>query len=217
MSPDPAPRAADPADRVVARPAPATARGRRTRAAIVDAAAGLMQRRGIAATSLDDVLSASHTGKSQLYHYFGDKQDLVLAVIDRQLERVLAAQPALAPGGDDDLCAWARDLLEMHQGDGGPFGCPLGVLSGQVDDDPVLRQRQNEAFGVWQDRIADLLRRAQNGRRLDPDADPDELALAVLATLQGGLMLARLRRDPRALEVALATATEHVSTRRVPS
>lgn len=37
---------------------PATAHGRRTRAAIVDAAAQMMYQKGVAATSLDDILAA---------------------------------------------------------------------------------------------------------------------------------------------------------------
>ncbi|AWG69333.1 TetR/AcrR family transcriptional regulator [Mycobacteroides abscessus] len=75
---------------------PATAHGRRTRAAIVDAAAQMMYQKGVAATSLDDILAASSTGKSQLYHYFKDRSDLVKAVVERQTELVLAAQPTLS-------------------------------------------------------------------------------------------------------------------------
>ncbi|WP_237096986.1 TetR/AcrR family transcriptional regulator, partial [Mycobacteroides abscessus] len=57
---------------------PATAHGRRTRAAIIDAAAQMMYQKGVAATSLDDILAASSTGKSQLYHYFKDRSELVV-------------------------------------------------------------------------------------------------------------------------------------------
>ena len=72
-----------------AKPPPATERGRRARADIADAAV-LVYQRGVRATSLDDVLAAAGCGKSQLYHYFDDKADLVGAVVDRQLEFVLA-------------------------------------------------------------------------------------------------------------------------------
>src|SRR5271154_2775552 len=72
-----------------------TARGMATRARIVDAAANLMRARGVSNTSLDAVLAASNASKSQLYHYFADKDGLVLAVVERQAERVLAAQEAL--------------------------------------------------------------------------------------------------------------------------
>jgi AcrR family transcriptional regulator len=47
---------------------------------------------GVERTSLDDVMAASGVSKSQLYHYFADKDALVLEVIARQTERVLDAQ-----------------------------------------------------------------------------------------------------------------------------
>ncbi|GLZ45564.1 putative transcriptional regulator, TetR family protein [Actinomycetospora sp. NBRC 106375] len=186
---------------------PPTARGRRTRDAIVDAAADLMHERGIAATGVGDVLAASGTGKSQLYHYFGGKSDLVLAVIDRQLERVLAAQPAL---DGDDVRAWARSLFELHRDGGGPFACPLGVFSGQVDAEPRWREHQAAAFARWQDRIAALLAAGQRDGTVDATRDAGDMAVAVLAAVQGGLMLARLHRDLHVLCLALGAAVDHV-------
>ncbi|WP_328301777.1 TetR/AcrR family transcriptional regulator [Actinomycetospora sp. NBC_00405] len=200
---------------------PPTARGRRTREAIVDAAADLMHERGIAATGVGDVLKVSGTGKSQLYHYFDGKSDLVLAVIDRQLERVLAAQPALDPATldqaarEDDVHAWAASLLELHRDGGGPFACPLGVFSGQVDAEPRWREYQAAAFRQWQERITALLARGQAQGVVDPARDAGEMAVAVLAAVQGGLMLARLHRDLQVLSLALGAAVDHVRPRPV--
>ena len=173
---------------------------------MVEAAAALMQARGIAATGVNDVLAATGTGKSQLYHHFGGKQGLVLAVIDHQLARVLAAQPRLAPGTDGDVRAWADDLLAVHRGGDGPLSCPLGVLSGQVDDDPVLREHQAAAFGRWRDGLARLVRAGRDRGLVTAAGDPAELAGVLLAAVQGGLMLARLARDVRPLEIALDAA-----------
>lgn len=199
---------------------PPTVRGRRTREAIVDAAAGLMEARGIGATGVGDVLRVSGTGKSQLYHYFRGKRDLVLAVIDRQLEKVLAAQPALGePTGEepgDEVRAWAASIYELHRDGGGPFACPLGVLSGQVDDDPAWREHQAAAFAQWERRIAALLVRGQrDGGGVDPSRDAGEMAVAVLAAVQGGLMLARVHRDLHVLALALDAAVDHVRPRSV--
>jgi TetR/AcrR family transcriptional repressor of nem operon len=66
-----------------------TARGAKTRARIVGAAAELMYIRGVGATTLDDVLAASGVSKSQLYHHFDGKDALVRAVIDHMGERVI--------------------------------------------------------------------------------------------------------------------------------
>src|SRR5712692_11410478 len=76
--------------------APHTNRGRKTRARIVAVAADLSGDRGVRATGLDDIIASAGVSKSQLYHYFASKDELVRAVVSRQTERVLAAQmPAL--------------------------------------------------------------------------------------------------------------------------
>src|SRR5689334_13664134 len=69
-----------------------TKRGAATRARIIEGAADLMYERGVAGTSLDDIMAATGTSKSQLYHYFADKDALVLDVIRSQLARTIAGQ-----------------------------------------------------------------------------------------------------------------------------
>src|SRR5258708_38324847 len=49
---------------------PKTGRGRASRERIVERAAELFAERGIAATSVDEVLAAAGAGKGQFYHYF---------------------------------------------------------------------------------------------------------------------------------------------------
>jgi len=76
---------------------PTTRKGRATRDRIVDAACDLVFERGVAGLNLDEVREATDTSKSQLYHYFKDKSDLIKAVVDRQAERVLDVhRPELA-------------------------------------------------------------------------------------------------------------------------
>src|SRR3954464_5771976 len=68
---------------------PRTTKGRATRERIVEAACDLVFEHGVATLNLDDVRRVTGTSKSQLYHYFDDKSDLVHAVVVRQGERVL--------------------------------------------------------------------------------------------------------------------------------
>jgi AcrR family transcriptional regulator len=82
---------------------PKTRRGQASRERIIASAADLVGERGVDGTSLDDVLATAGASKSQLYHYFRDKGDLVRAVVARQTERVLASQMPLL----DELDSWA--------------------------------------------------------------------------------------------------------------
>lgn len=196
-------------------PLPATAQGRRTRAAIIEAAAATMYQQGVAATSLDDVLAASGTGKSQLYHYFKDKSDLVAAVIERQTDMVLQAQPALMQiDSMAGLDRWAQGILASHEVPGGPFACPLGTMAAELKNDPAYRGRIAAAFGRWQSLLAQGLIRMQARGQLGPREDPDRLAATLIAALQGGMLMGRLAQDPTVLrdtvELALADIRRRV-------
>lgn len=175
---------------------PATRRGRQTRAAIVDAAAALMYKNGVHATSLDDVLAASGTGKSQLYHYFSDKADLVRAVIDRQLELVLASQPALNHIDSwDGINRWASEIVDAHSAPGGPFACPLGTVAAELKNNDTYRPSLDAAFKEWEGRLERGLIAMKARGDLTAEADPGRLAVLTIAALQGGMLLARTHRN----------------------
>ena len=191
-----------------ARPLPATERGRRTRALIVDAAATLMYQRGVRATSLDDVLAAAGSGKSQMYHYFDDKADLVAAVIQRQLEFVLSnQQPALERADTwSGIDAWTDHIVRLHSLPGGPFACPLGTIAVELMNDEAFRPSLDAAFRDWEAPLARGLQAMKDGGELIDDADVPRLAATVIATLQGGLLMAHLRRDVTVLRDTLDSA-----------
>jgi AcrR family transcriptional regulator len=189
---------------------PATERGRRTRTAIVTAAAELMHRHGLAGPSMDDVLAASGTGKSQLYHYFDNRQDLAAAVLAHQFDRVLAAQPALLDPECADLRTWRDQVLVAHRASG--YGmCPLGAFVGQVDDEPELSKILAGLFDRWEGHLASLVSRARDEGRVRSDLDPEDAGRMLLAALEGGTILAHLHRHPadlkRSLDAAIAVLT----------
>lgn len=170
---------------------PRTANGRRRRKRIIDAAADLMYAQGAAATSVDEVLAVSGSGKSQLYHYFTDRRDLVRAVVARQSERVLANQPRLPTVRTwDDLCAWARDVAGIHATEAGPRPCPVGSIAAETRADPELRSAGAAAFEAWLEPLAAALAVLQGTGDVRTDADARTLAIRVLAALQGALLIA---------------------------
>src|SRR6202161_3314038 len=73
-------------------PRPWTRKGQQTRQRIVDAAASLIFRQGVAHTTIEDVRAAADVSSSQLYHYFEDKTALVWAVVDHQAETMAGGQ-----------------------------------------------------------------------------------------------------------------------------
>lgn len=195
-------------------PRPLTARGAATRSRIVDAAAALIYRHGVDRTSLDDVMAASGVSKSQLYHYFADKDALVLAVIDLQTERVLEAQQFHVSPLDSlpALKAW-RDAVVRLNKSVRYGGCPLGSLASELaNDDEAARQRLAAGFATWREGIEQGLVRMRARGDLADAADPHEIAVALLTAVQGGLLVARATRSNRALEIALDMAIDQVAS-----
>ena len=196
-----------------------TARGAATRARIVDAAAGLVFQGGVAATSLDAVLAASGTSKSQLYHYFDDKDDLVLAVIERQTAAVLAAQqPAL--GRVDSIAGlrgWRDLVVGLQRRRGCVGGCPIGSLASELAESERARDVLAESFASWESAFVEGLTAMRDRGELTADAQPTELATALMAALQGGLLLAQTTRSTRPLELALDMAIDHVAAKVRPA
>lgn len=159
---------------------------------------------------MDEVLAESGTGKSQLYHYFDDRQDLAVAVLHHQFELVMGAQPALHDAACDDLRRWRDEVLRAHW-DNGLGTCPLGVFVGQADHDPVLRATLIDLFVRWQGAIAGLVVRAKQTGRVRAEVDVDTAGRALLTALQGGTILAHLHGDPEPLARALADAIQLLS------
>src|ERR1700758_1015493 len=91
-----------------------TRKGRETRQRIVDAAAGLIFRQGVAQTTIEDVRAEADVSSSQLYHYFDDKPALVRAVVDHQADTAVGAQQMFDFSTLDGLRAW-RDFLVEQQ------------------------------------------------------------------------------------------------------
>lgn len=198
-------------------PATATAltvRGRATRERIVAAAATLIYKRGVAGTSLDDVRAVTATSKSQLYHYFADKSALVRAVIELQVEQVLKAQQPELDGADSmvGLRRWGDRVLALNGQD--VRGCPLGRLASELaDSDPAARAALTAGFARWQGRLAAGLGAMRKHGALDPDADPQALALGLLAAVQGGLLLAQAGCSVAPLRMALDLALDSIEAR----
>ena len=195
------------------RPRP-TVKGERTRARIVAAAARLIYERGVASTTLDDVKAAAGVSGSQLYHYFPDKDELVQAVISYQADVIADGQRQADFGTAERLRAWRDLVIAQARDDEGKGGCPLGSLAGQLaETDPDARALLAAGFTQWQAAIADGLRRLYQAGQLPDGTDPDALAVTLLATLQGGLLLAQVQRDPRPLETAVDTLLQLAATR----
>jgi TetR/AcrR family transcriptional repressor of nem operon len=190
---------------------PSTRRGRDTRRRIIAVAADLMYERGVSATSVEDVLAASGTGKSQFYHYFSGREELLAQVLDHQLGLLLEEQSSFPLDTWTGIQTWLQAFALRHETERGLRGCPLGsIVSEVLDHSDQLRRHGAHAFVRWESALADELLGLQGRGLLRRDADPAVLAEVTIAILQGGYLLSSTKREAAPLRNAAAAALAHL-------
>lgn len=187
-----------------------TEKGRATRARIVEVAAQQMFDHGVSGTSVEDVRRAALVSGSQIAHYFADKKSLISAVVEYQADALcdLATAPEVGPLDSwESLQRWTQltvARLEEHEARG---GCGLGSLAGELAEaDDEIRGQINAAYVRWGAVITGGLRSMHQRGDLRPDADPERLAIVLMAANQGGALLSKASRTSAPLRTALDSA-----------
>ncbi|MDN4649311.1 TetR/AcrR family transcriptional regulator [Curtobacterium sp. PsM8] len=188
-----------------------TERGRATRQRIIEATGREILASGIGGTTLDTVRAATLTSKSQLFHYFpGGKAELVREVAIWEGGELLAAQKPYI----DDLSSWEswhawRDALVDYYIGLGRWACPIGSMATQAAmTDPELAQVITDSMTNWRLSLASGVAKMQSTGEVESDADPQRIAVAILAALQGGLILSQPEKSSWPLEAAIDAALD---------
>lgn len=165
----------------------------------------LLWERGYVGTSPRAIQQRAQAGQGSMYHHFSGKAALALAAIQRSAaDRLAQAGTELSGPGPavDRIAAYLRREREVLR------GCPVGRLTQDPDvvADPALRQPLAETLGGIRQRLEDVLIEGRNAGELTRNFDPAQVAAALLATLQGGYVLARAEDSAAPFEAAVGGA-----------
>ncbi|MBN9744711.1 TetR/AcrR family transcriptional regulator [Amycolatopsis sp. A1MSW2902] len=182
-----------------------TRKGEATRQRIVEGAAEVIRERGVLATTLDDVRAQTRTSKSQLFHYFPDgKEELLLAVARWEADRVLEVQqPSLgALRTWDDFRTWQQVVLGHYTEQG--RHCPLNVVMSQIGrNTPGAQAVVTQLMERWLCELTAGIENLRAAGETRQGLDPKRAASALLAGVQGGVLMLLTTGEPQHLEAAL--------------
>lgn len=183
-----------------------------TRERLIAVATELFAAKGYNATSVADLLRAADANAGSLYHFFPTKQDVLIEVLRRYRDGIYPMLLDPLWEGVDDPVARVFALLGGYRrmlADSDCFyGCPIGNLALELHEpDPPVRRLLSENFENWTAAVRTCLDAA--GARLPADCDRGKLAVFVLTTMEGGVMLARTHRNIAHFDAGVAMLRDY--------
>ena len=190
-----------------------SAKGEETRLRIVRAAADLFHKQGVRATSPDEVIEVSGTGKGQFYHYFKSKEGLVHEVLQSYLNAIMAGTAPLNYEIESwrDLEQWFLAQVALQKSFKMTRGCPFGTVGNEVtENDELVRQDLNLIFEVVKNKLAAFFVREKAKGRLAREASEEKLAEFCIATIQGAMLVGKIKRNSQTVETTAREALAHL-------
>lgn len=165
---------------------------------LIESARSLIHASSYGSASVDDLCASAGVKKGSFYYFFPSKRDLALAALDVQWERVQTN--LLAPAFAEDLPPLARfdrffERVATSQQRPVVLGCPFGNLAVEMGTlDEVIRDRVRSILDGYQRYFRGAIADAQQAGQIPP-TDSDVSARALVAYLQGTLLLAKTHND----------------------
>lgn len=179
----------------------------RTRQYIIEQAAPLFNQKGYAGTSLHDIMETTGLKKGGIYGNFGSKEEIAVASFEyavglvTEKVKLRADQKLKSYEKLQVVIDFYRNYLANPPIDG---GCPILNTSIEADDtNPRLRNRVIEALDNWRGSMSGTIRKGISRNEIKPTIDAEEFATLFIATLEGGIMMSKVYKRIRPLNIVL--------------
>ena len=182
--------------------------GSATRKRVIEVTKQLVNEKGFNNTSISDIIQASGVKKGNLYFHFPSKEALGIAILQEAADEFFRFLEASLQGNRplEKLGSFFDAVLEKHRSAHFVGGCIFGNTALEMaDSNPNIARLVEDVFRRWADMIANVLREAQRGGELDASLSPTRFAKHIVATIEGGIMMARLTKNEEDLKDCLDT------------
>jgi TetR/AcrR family transcriptional regulator, transcriptional repressor for nem operon len=178
----------------------------RTKHFIVEKAAPIINKKGMAATSINDITEATKLTKGSVYGNFESKDEICLEAFDYLVKR-LSADIEMAIGRATSNRDKLYALFDFYLGtitQNNNYGCPLMNFGIEADDtNPQIKSKVNKAIIATENRIAKIIRAGIEAGEFKQTMDAESFATKTFAMIEGGLWIARIQGNSKQLQTII--------------
>src|SRR6266404_3439556 len=190
-------------------------KGEQTRQEIIRKAAPIFNHKGYEGAALSDLMRATGLEKGGIYRHFESKQELAGEAFDYAWGIALDTRFEGTGKIANAIDRLKQVVLNFRDRRAGlvPGGCPLQNTAIDSDDsNPQLRAKARRALRSWLDRLQSIVEEGRGRGEVRADVDSGELATLIVSTLEGGLMVSRLQRNDKPLDLACRHLEEYLES-----
>ncbi|MDB4926753.1 TetR/AcrR family transcriptional regulator [Mucilaginibacter sp.] len=186
----------------------------RTRQFIIEQAAPLFMKKGVAGTAMSDIMEATKLAKGSLYVHFENKEELSYAVVDYNLGLF---GKKMSEGSNKQPTAKGKILLLLKiLGDplNTPLegGCPMLNFGTEADDtNPVILEKVSQFITGRKQHITDLVEKGIKDGEFKNTWDAKDFSIKMLALLEGGILLCRVANNNDAMKAIVRMLKKEIN------
>ena len=190
-------------------------KGERTRQEIIRKAAPIFNEKGYDGAALSDLMRATGLEKGGIYRHFDSKEQLAAEAFDYAWKVALDTRFEGTQEISNTVDRLKRIVCNFRDQRSGlvPGGCPL--LNTAIDSDDgnaKLRAKALAALRSWLERLQSVIEEGKRRGEILRGVDSSELGTLIISTLEGSLMVSRLRRKDDARDLACRHLVEYLET-----
>ncbi|TPG40861.1 TetR/AcrR family transcriptional regulator [Flavobacterium pectinovorum] len=165
----------------------------RTRQFIIEASAPIINKKGMAGTSLSDIMEATKLAKGGIYGNFESKEEICresFLYLRSQLSSKLNTAVAEGKSSKEKLF----NLLNVYSNDINTIdGCPILNFGAEADDtNPVMKEQVKKAIHSAQNRFFTIVEEGIKSKELSANINAEHFSIKVFAMIEGAILCRKI-------------------------
>lgn len=191
-------------------------KGEVTRRNIIRKSAAVFNQKGYMTTTMSDIIQETNIQKGGIYRHFKDKEQLMVESFQFSTEIMrnhLMESVSQHESATDKLIALVETFLQLSEGKPIVGGCPIFNAAIEMDDieESALLPSINFAMDMMIKWIVKIIEDGISHQELKQSLQPYDTAIYIVSTLEGGLVLDRLKKDGQLTKFIINNLRQYIS------